>query len=101
MSAKEVGPFLLGDLLRGVMNKNDDVWLVHWRLVVIPNLHDVAMLDLIRPHTANRIPVPIPRLTADPMVPLAACRLARRPGLDFRVRRYAVHRRLRVSCSTN
>src|ERR1700694_1161676 len=70
MSAKEVGPFLLDDLLRGVMNKNDDVWLVHWRLAGIPDLHNVAMLDLIRPHTANRIPVPIHRLTADPMLPL-------------------------------
>jgi hypothetical protein len=63
MSAKEVGPFLLDDLLRSVMNKNDYVWLVHWRLVRIPNLHNVAMLDLIKPHTANRIPVPIHRLT--------------------------------------
>ena len=78
MSAKEVGPFLPDDLLRGVMNKNDDVWLVHWRLAGTPNLHYVAMLDLIRPHTANRIPVPIHRLTADPMVPLAICSLAKR-----------------------
>ena len=83
MSAKEVGPFLLDYLLRGVMNKNDNVWLVHWRLAGIPDLHNVAMLDLIRPHTANRIPVPIHRLTADPMWPLAACRLARRPSLDL------------------
>jgi hypothetical protein len=83
MSAKEVGPFLVDDLLRGVMNKNDDVWLVHWRLAGIPDLHNVAMLDLIRAHTANRIPVPRHRLTADPMLPLAACRLAKRPGLDL------------------
>ena len=83
MSAKEVGPFVLDDLLRSVMNKDDDVWLVHWRLVGTLNLHDVAMLDLIRPHTANRIPVPIHRLTADPMVPLAACSLAKPPGLDL------------------
>ena len=72
MSAKEVGPFLLDDLLRGVTNNNDDVWFVHWRLVRIPNLHNVAMLDLIRPHTTNRIPVPIQRLTAEPMV-AASC----------------------------
>lgn len=55
MSAKEVGPFLLDDFLRGVMNKNDHVWLVHWRLVGVPNFPDIAMLDLKRPHTANRI----------------------------------------------
>ena len=40
MSAKEVGAFLPDDLLRSVMNKNDDVWLVHWRLV--DNMRDIG-----------------------------------------------------------
>jgi hypothetical protein len=64
MSAQEVGALVTGDLLRGVANQNDDVRLIHWREVEIPYLYDVAMLDVIGPHTANRIPVPIARRTA-------------------------------------
>jgi hypothetical protein len=64
MCAQEVGPLLTGDLLRGVTNQNDDVRLILRHDVEIPDLYNVAMLDMIGPHTANRIPVPIDRKSA-------------------------------------
>lgn len=64
MSAKEVRPLLTGDLRRGVTNQNDDVRLIHWREVEISDLYNVTVLDVIAPHTVNRIPVPIARKTA-------------------------------------